>query len=191
MSADASVSGDLPRTTAFGQLLRSLRTRALLSQEQLAQRSGLGVRTIRDMEGGRVSYPRGKSVQLLAVALGLDGEARRAFELSSRMPQVVALADRRMAAVTPLPALPAAEDDFLAAAAGLDEPAVGDWPAGAMRNRGHMAAARQPARLAYIGWAVPAQLPMDTPVFAGRTVELAQLDMLLERAVNGPTVVVA
>lgn len=38
---------------------------------------------------------------------------------------------------------------------------------------------------------MPAHLPMDTPVFAGRTGELAQLDALLERADNGPTVVVA
>jgi hypothetical protein len=38
---------------------------------------------------------------------------------------------------------------------------------------------------------MPAHLPMDTPVFAGRTGELAQLDALLERVDNGPTVVVA
>ena len=82
MPTDTTLPGDHLRTAPFGQLLRSLRTRALLSQEQLAQRSGLGVRTIRDLEGGRVSYPHGKSIRLLAGALGLAGEARQVFELS-------------------------------------------------------------------------------------------------------------
>jgi transcriptional regulator with XRE-family HTH domain len=166
-AADAAISNDHPRTTAFGQLLRALRTRALLSQEQLAQRSGLGVRTIRDMEGGRVSQPRGKSVQLLAAALGLAGEARQAFELSSRMPQVMSSADRRH------------DDPSLPIAARVPRP------------RGYATVEWRPARLASTGWTVPAQLPMDTPVFAGRNSELARLDALLDRAVNGPAVVVA
>jgi len=68
----------------FGQMLRSLRTTALLSQEQLSHRSGLSVRTIRDLERGRVVLPRSGSVRLLSEALGLEGAARDRFEQSSR-----------------------------------------------------------------------------------------------------------
>lgn len=191
MTVDASMSGDQVRATPFGQLLRSLRMRALLSQEQLAQRSGLGVRTIRDLEGGRVAYPRGKSVQLLVEALELDGEARQAFELASRLPGGAPPVDQqRMASVAPLPTtgetpLPAAGSDPSALAGNGDRhPRNGE-------TRGPMSIVRQPMRPAAIGWTVPAQLPMDTPVFAGRTGELAALDALLERADNGPAVVVA
>ncbi|MBV9279902.1 MAG: helix-turn-helix transcriptional regulator, partial [Chloroflexi bacterium] len=37
---------------AFGDLLRRLRAAAGLSQEDLAERAGLGVRTISDLERG-------------------------------------------------------------------------------------------------------------------------------------------
>jgi tetratricopeptide (TPR) repeat protein/transcriptional regulator with XRE-family HTH domain len=64
----------------FGVLLRSLRERALLTQEQLAERSGLSVRTIRRFErqsaGGR---PQSASLRRLAVALGLDKAEHTAF----------------------------------------------------------------------------------------------------------------
>jgi tetratricopeptide (TPR) repeat protein len=64
----------------FGVLLRSLRERALVSQEELAARSGLSVRAIGNLEQGRVAQPRGGSVRLLADALGLVGPERRWFE---------------------------------------------------------------------------------------------------------------
>jgi DNA-binding XRE family transcriptional regulator len=51
---------------SFGGLLRAHRERALLSQEQLAERAGLSARTIRELEAGRVRRPRGTSVRLLA-----------------------------------------------------------------------------------------------------------------------------
>jgi ribosome-binding protein aMBF1 (putative translation factor) len=41
----------------FGGLLRAYRERALLSQERLAERSGLSARVIRDLETGRVRRP--------------------------------------------------------------------------------------------------------------------------------------
>jgi tetratricopeptide (TPR) repeat protein len=56
----------------------------LLSQEVLAQRSGLSARTIRDLESGRARRPRGVSVRLLADALGLAGWARERFEETAR-----------------------------------------------------------------------------------------------------------
>jgi transcriptional regulator with XRE-family HTH domain len=56
---------------AFGGLLRARRIAAGLTQEQLAERSGLGIRTIRDLERGRVMRPHRESIGLLATALGL------------------------------------------------------------------------------------------------------------------------
>jgi tetratricopeptide (TPR) repeat protein/transcriptional regulator with XRE-family HTH domain len=55
----------------FGDLLRSLRERALLTQEQLAERSGLSVRTIRRMERGAAEgRPQSDSLRRLVAALG-------------------------------------------------------------------------------------------------------------------------
>jgi transcriptional regulator with XRE-family HTH domain len=69
---------------SFGGLLRAHRERALLSQEQLAERAGLSARTIRELEAGRVRRPRGTSVRLLAQALRLRGSLRQAFEAAAR-----------------------------------------------------------------------------------------------------------
>ncbi|MEV4109735.1 NB-ARC domain-containing protein [Nonomuraea sp. NPDC049695] len=57
-----------------GALLRGWRKRALLTQEQLAERAGLNVRTVRRLESSSLWHPRTRSVLLLAEALGLDGE---------------------------------------------------------------------------------------------------------------------
>jgi tetratricopeptide (TPR) repeat protein/transcriptional regulator with XRE-family HTH domain len=62
----------------FGLLLRLRRKQAGLTQERLAERTGLGVRTIRDLERGQVS-PRPATVRLLGDGLGLDGSARAQF----------------------------------------------------------------------------------------------------------------
>jgi predicted ATPase/transcriptional regulator with XRE-family HTH domain len=72
------VSGDLaavrtvvpyPLTARRLAELRKLRS---LTQEQLAERSGLSVRTIRNLELGRVRNPRRSSMDLLAQALQVD-----------------------------------------------------------------------------------------------------------------------
>jgi tetratricopeptide (TPR) repeat protein/transcriptional regulator with XRE-family HTH domain len=55
----------------LGELVRSHRVAAGLTQEELAQRSGLGVRTISDIERGRIGRPHRRSVELLCDALGL------------------------------------------------------------------------------------------------------------------------
>ncbi|MEV0231844.1 NB-ARC domain-containing protein [Nonomuraea sp. NPDC050786] len=57
-----------------GALLRGWRKRALLTQEQLAERAGLNVRTVRRLESGKPWQPRTRSILLLAEALELDGE---------------------------------------------------------------------------------------------------------------------
>jgi len=63
----------------FAALLRWCRRRAGLGQATLAELSGLGVRTIRDLELGRTSHPHRESVRLLADALGLEGDAGERF----------------------------------------------------------------------------------------------------------------
>ncbi|CRK57277.1 transcriptional regulator, SARP family [Alloactinosynnema sp. L-07] len=125
---------------SFGALLRALRAAAALSQEQLALCSGVSVRTIRDLERGRVSCPHGESVRLLADALTLTGTERAGFEVLAR--------------------------------------------------RVHPDAPRRPTpRTPVHDTVVPAQLPMDIPVFAARLAELAQLDDMLGRAADQPTAV--
>jgi transcriptional regulator with XRE-family HTH domain len=65
----------------FGRLVVDHRRRRGLTQEELARRSGLSVRAIRDVESGRVRLPRSSSVRLLADAFGLAGVARERFVL--------------------------------------------------------------------------------------------------------------
>src|SRR5262249_3329697 len=84
----------------FGQLLAGFRLGRGLSQDELADRSGMSVRGIRGLERGQVARPRWASVSLLADALalsdpertafneaaaGLDGEAGRMEERPARM----------------------------------------------------------------------------------------------------------
>jgi transcriptional regulator with XRE-family HTH domain/tetratricopeptide (TPR) repeat protein len=68
----------------FGARLRAYRQGRLLSQDQLAERSGLSTRTIRALETGRVRRPQGESVRLLARALRLAGWEREQFEEAVR-----------------------------------------------------------------------------------------------------------
>jgi predicted ATPase/transcriptional regulator with XRE-family HTH domain len=72
----AAVSG----SQTFGAVLRGFRRRARLTQEGLAERSGVSVRTIRSLEGDRPSTPRFSSVRALAEALDLDAGERQRFE---------------------------------------------------------------------------------------------------------------
>lgn len=64
------------RRPALATLLRTWRERALLTQEQLAGRTGLAVRTIRRLENDHQSRPRADSLHLLAGALGLSDSER-------------------------------------------------------------------------------------------------------------------
>ncbi|MFJ8040309.1 helix-turn-helix domain-containing protein [Kitasatospora sp. NPDC096147] len=66
----------------FGRLLRRLREAAALSQEELADRSGLSARAIGNLERGR-SRPRAGSVRQIVVALGLDGTAAVAMTVAA------------------------------------------------------------------------------------------------------------
>jgi len=63
-------------TSEFSVLLRQLRQQTGLTQEDLAARSGLAVRTIRRLETGENVNPRLETVRLLADALGLQPDER-------------------------------------------------------------------------------------------------------------------
>ncbi|WP_026189830.1 ATP-binding protein [Salinispora mooreana] len=65
-------------------LLRGHRLAAGLTQADLANRAGVGVRTVRDVERGRSSRPQRTTVELLATALGLAGAARSTFLAAAR-----------------------------------------------------------------------------------------------------------
>ncbi|WP_370947112.1 NACHT domain-containing NTPase [Amycolatopsis sp. cg5] len=61
----------------FGTLLRQLRRQAGMTQEQLSERSSVGVRTIRRLETGDPTDPRLGTVKLLAEALDISPAERR------------------------------------------------------------------------------------------------------------------
>jgi predicted ATPase/transcriptional regulator with XRE-family HTH domain len=74
----------LETTASFGELLRQVRSAASLSQEELAQRSGLSVRGISDLERGARSAPRLETVRMLADALGVGQDDRSALLTAAR-----------------------------------------------------------------------------------------------------------
>ncbi len=62
-----------------GELTRAHRRRLGLTQEELAERTGLSARAIRAIETGRSSAPRAASIRLLADAFGLSGAERERY----------------------------------------------------------------------------------------------------------------
>ena len=60
----------------FGALLHRHRAAAGLTHEELAERAGLSVRALRDMERGHTQRPYPHSVRLVADALTLTDQAR-------------------------------------------------------------------------------------------------------------------
>jgi tetratricopeptide (TPR) repeat protein/transcriptional regulator with XRE-family HTH domain len=85
----------------FGRLVRDHRLRLGLSQADVAARSGLGERGLRNIEAGRIARPRPATVRLLADTFGLRGEERDRF-------CAAALIDGDPAASPPEAAAPAA-----------------------------------------------------------------------------------
>lgn len=69
---------------SFADLVRRARHAAWMTQEQLAERSGLSPRTIQAIERRKVSRPHRESVRLLAEALELRGPDRVVFEAAAR-----------------------------------------------------------------------------------------------------------
>ena len=67
-----------------GETLRRHRIRAGLSQQQLAERAGVSLRGLRDIERGRVRVPRARSITALAAGLGLSAAERHALLAATR-----------------------------------------------------------------------------------------------------------
>jgi tetratricopeptide (TPR) repeat protein/DNA-binding XRE family transcriptional regulator len=80
----ADAPGGRPVAGGFGRLLREHRTGAGLTQEELAERSGISVRAIADAEAGRTTRPHPRSVRLIAAALHLAGPEHAAFCAAGR-----------------------------------------------------------------------------------------------------------
>jgi tetratricopeptide (TPR) repeat protein/transcriptional regulator with XRE-family HTH domain len=94
---------DTVQPRAFGTLLRRLRRAAGLTQEELAERAGVSVRSIGDLERGSGWTPRRDTVTLLAEALGLSPEEHAALAEAARELRVSApAAPARPDATTPL-----------------------------------------------------------------------------------------
>lgn len=68
-----------PELAAFGHYLRHLRAAADLTQETLAERSGLSTRIISNIERGAPNRPRRSTIDALADALELQNADRVAF----------------------------------------------------------------------------------------------------------------
>ncbi|MFF7586037.1 ATP-binding protein [Kitasatospora purpeofusca] len=97
-----------PEPSALGPLLRAHRHDAGLTLEELAEESGVSGRAIGDMERGHSRGPQARTVQALAVALGLDRAATEELLGAAR-------AGRRRQQATDAPGLcdlPPAVPDF-------------------------------------------------------------------------------
>jgi transcriptional regulator with XRE-family HTH domain len=70
----------------FGDIVRALRRRLGLTQEELADRAGLSVRGVRKIESGRSDTPRAVTVRLLADVFGLAGDEREQFRRAALGP---------------------------------------------------------------------------------------------------------
>jgi predicted ATPase/transcriptional regulator with XRE-family HTH domain len=71
-------------TSQFGQMIRKFRLAAALSQEELAERSGISARAVSDLERGLRSAPRPETVRMLADGLELEGVDRALFLAAAR-----------------------------------------------------------------------------------------------------------
>lgn len=81
-----AIDTDAAATVPFGVLLKRLRLRARLTQEQLASRSGLSVEAVGALERGSRRHPRPATLSLLAGALKLAPAEREAFLASRSRP---------------------------------------------------------------------------------------------------------
>jgi tetratricopeptide (TPR) repeat protein/transcriptional regulator with XRE-family HTH domain len=195
---------------SFGAILHRYRVIAGLTQEELAERAGLSVRALRDMERGRTLRPYRQSVQLVADALTLAGQARTQLIRAAR----AGGADRRSDAAgsghpagnSPAGNSPARDNQARTDQARTDQARTdqartdqanggangrtaddhygyrpGGWP---------MLAAPVPAGAGLTGPEavipmVPMQLPAGSQRFTGRAAELKDLAALLDQR-GGP-----
>jgi transcriptional regulator with XRE-family HTH domain len=70
---------EIIQTETFAERLKRLRATAGLTQEQLAERANVSVRTIRNAERPNAHVPRDETIQMLAAALALPPDERAAL----------------------------------------------------------------------------------------------------------------
>ena len=140
-----------------GARLRACRHAEGLSQQELAELSGLSVRTIGNLETGRARRPYRDSVRRLADALGLVASARDVFMAAARQ-QSASLPDE--------PATPIPDETAPPGASAFPIPGEPASPIPACR-------------------VVPRQLPSAVRHFVGRDSELAALTAALEETGGG------
>jgi tetratricopeptide (TPR) repeat protein len=137
-----------------GEWLRQQRVASGLTQEDLAERSGVSVRAIADLERGRTRKPYPSSVRALVRALGLPEAAGTDLVTRYRSGSGAAVANAGPAVTGP----------------------------GAGRTADGAPAAVTVTRP--LALTVPRQLPTRVPHFAGRASELALLDGVLDEAAS-------
>jgi tetratricopeptide (TPR) repeat protein/transcriptional regulator with XRE-family HTH domain len=111
----------------FGDVLRELRVRAGLTQQELAAAAGLGLRTVSDLERGVAALPQQETGRRLAGALGLTGAERGRFDAAARGR---ALAEGPAAAAAAMRSLPRDVASFTGRARELAELAKSAMTAG-------------------------------------------------------------
>jgi transcriptional regulator with XRE-family HTH domain len=104
---------------SFGDLLRRQRDRVGLTQEDLAERTGLTSQAISLLERGERRRPQRYTVQKLAETLGLEGRQLAEFESAARSPSARRAGEppRLGLPVPPTPLI--GREDEVAAVAGL------------------------------------------------------------------------
>jgi transcriptional regulator with XRE-family HTH domain len=84
MGSSGPAEGETRRAPSFGRLLKAFRSSAALTQEELAERSGLSADTVSALERGSRQRPHATTVSHLVRSLGLEGEARLALVEAAR-----------------------------------------------------------------------------------------------------------
>ncbi len=78
-------------TIGFGALLRRLRQDAGITQRDLAERAGVSIAAIRDLEQGRTRSPKDSSIEALAQALQLTGPETENLQAAAKTHRSVAV----------------------------------------------------------------------------------------------------
>src|SRR5262249_17414045 len=77
---------EMDESSSFAALLRQYRTSRCLTQQELAERSGLSTRAISDLERGARRYPYRETVARIALSLALDETECAALRATIRRP---------------------------------------------------------------------------------------------------------
>ncbi|WP_308118316.1 ATP-binding protein [Streptomyces buecherae] len=198
------MSSTAPPPRAFGRLLRDLRRRAGLSQEQLAHTAGVSVRALADLERGRTRGPQRRTVEALVSALALAPDEAHALEAAAAPGRLRASADPAGGSAPPhgggatgaagpstaadatTPGGPGPGPEGGPSAVGGTSLALGTGPEGGPNTAGDTGTAggaERPASSTHAALAL--SLPRDTRDFTAREQALDEACALVDRAEAG------